>query len=189
VAEDLRDGLDGLQADMASHQARFRGEVSGEANRVLAADAIERLDQQLADEAGRLQPKPAELPAAPVSSSVEHREVDDKSYVVSKSQSDDVKLRNASPAEAWFLAHAMPRVELMLGKLDTGPLGEPSWNQRTMAVMAIKERSVAARTSNMIGLADDLDRRFTFELMQLLEDSSRVFGDWKADAPKRIQVG
>jgi hypothetical protein len=189
VSEDLLAGLDGLQGDMAAHQARSGGHVTAEANRTLAADAIERLDRQMAEEAGRIQPKQPELVAPPVDQGNETRDIEDKRYLISKAQADDVKLRNASPAEAWFLAHAMPRVELMLSKLDTGPLGEPSWNQRTMAVMAVKERSVAARTSNMIGLADDLDRRFTFELMQLLEDSTRVFGDWKKDPERRIQVG
>ena len=188
MPEDLRDGVDALQADMAGHQSRFRGEVSGEANRVLAVDAIERLERKLDDEAGRIKPKPSE-PVAPPVQPDEVREVEDKRYQITRSQTDDVQMRSATPAEAWFLAHAMPRVELMLSKLDTGPLGEPSWNQRTMAVMAIKERSVAARTSNMIELADDLNRRFTFELMQLLEDSNRVFGEWKADAPRKVIVG
>lgn len=188
MPEDLREGLDLLQADMAGHQARFRGEVSGEANRVLAVDAIERMERQANEEAGRIRPTQPE-PAAPPVQPDEVREVEDKRYQITRSQTDDVAMRSASPAEAWFLAHAMPRVELLLSKLDTGPLGEPSWNQRTMAVMAIKERSVAARTTNMIDYANDLDRRFAFELTQLLEDSCRVFGDWKADAPRKVIVG
>jgi hypothetical protein len=203
VAEDLRTGLDGLQADMASHQTRFRGEVSGEANRVLAASAIERLDQQIADEAGRIQPKPPEVVAPPVEKGAEVRDVEDKRYVISKSPSDDVKFRGASAAEAWFMAHAMERVNLLMTKMETGPLGEASWYTKTTGVMDIKRESIDSHSTSRMALArgdlsaasmwesraEQLDRMFFVKLMQLLEESCRVFGDWKADAPKRIQVG
>lgn len=37
--------------------------------------------------------------------------------------------------------------------------------------------------------AADLDRRYLTAMCDLLEASSAVFGDWKKDAPKKVQVG
>jgi hypothetical protein len=201
--QDIRDGLDAIQADMAAHQRRFSGEVTAEANRTLAASEFERLEKKWAEEAQRPQPHATEPAPRLEPPRDEHREINGAQYTVSSSPVDDVGFRAPSPAEVWFMEHAWPRVELLMTKIETGPLGEPSWQQRTMAVFAIKLQAVEARTTarNALGggnfaaashyaqMGADLDRRYIEEFKELLEESSRVFGDWKADAPKRIQVG
>jgi hypothetical protein len=189
VSDDVRAGLDNLQADMAAHQSRFRGEVSAESNRALAVDTVEKLERKMVDEAGRLQPNPTVVAPPPIEKSIERRDVDGKKYVVSKGPDTSPLLRKASESEHWFMTHAMPRVELLLTKLDTGPLGEPSWNQRVLAVMALKSQANGLQAGGLRDAAADLERRFMFELVQLLNASSATFGDWQKDAPKKVMVG
>jgi hypothetical protein len=97
-------------------------------------------------------------------------------------------MRTASKAEHEFFAHAMPRIELLLTKHETGALGQPSWYQRTLAVMESKSKVAGARIAGLHDYADMLDRRFLLELLALLDDSNRVFGDWKADPEKKLIV-
>ncbi len=184
---DLREGLDELQNDMQLHQRRFSGEVTAEANRALAASAVERMERELADIAAA-PPLVSAGPPPPIAKSVERREVDGKNYVVSKGP-DAPMLRQANEAEHWFLSHALPRIELLMNKDDTGPLGQPSWRSRVLAVMELKSRVPSLRLARFDDLADDTERRYMAELTALLEDSSRLFGDWKADAPKKVMVG
>lgn len=184
---DLRDGLDGLQEDMANHQRRFAGEATASKNQALAADAFQRLENELKEQ----KPVPANEPAVqvPVEAKTERREVNGKGYLFSTSPDDDIGTRTATPAEAWFLAHALPRVELLLSKPESGPLGSPSWRDRTMAVLSLKSRVSGLRAAGLHGAAAEADKRYVFELAQLLEASSAPFGDWRADPEKKIQVG
>lgn len=185
MADDLAEGCDGLQLDMAEHQRRFGKEVTASENQTLAATAFERLDRE------RQEAKPAQANYAPPvrSSGTEIRDGKHGRYVVSKSATDDVKCRSASPAEHWFMTHAMPRIDLLLSKLDTGPLGQPSWSQRAMAVMQLQMRAAGLKQRGLFMSAADASRRFMFELVELLEASSAVFGDWKKDAVVNPRVG
>jgi hypothetical protein len=186
VSEDLREGLDGLQSDMAGHQARFRGEVSGEANRSLAVSTIERLDRELADQEGRLQPNLPEVVApAPIERSVEKREVDGAKYVITK-EPDAPMFRSATEFESQVMQHAWPRLQLLLAERDTGPLGQPSWHDRTKAAMFFKVKSIEALTAGMFDLADNYERAYQLDIQELLDASSQPFGDWRADAPKKL---
>lgn len=148
-APDMDAALDGLQADMAEHQRRHgAGEVTADANRALAADAIERLDRQRAE-------APVPAPAAPVARpELERREVAGRSYVAGKAP-DDITERPATETEAWFLEHAMPRIAQLLALREGGVLGQPSWRDRTLAVMQIYESRQALRVaaSNPVELA------------------------------------
>ena len=182
---DQHEGLDGLQADMAAHQARFRGEVTAESNRALAATEIERAERINA-EAKEPAPVVADSAPAPDVDSCERRDVDGKRYIVSKRTTDDTLTRSATPAEQWFMEHAMPRIELLLTKLDTGPMGQPSWNQRVMAVIELKSREPGLRLIGLHASADDINRRYMAELMIILEESSSPFGDWKKDPERKI---
>ncbi len=87
------------------------------------------------------------------------------------------------------MTHAMPRVELLLTKVETGPLGQPSWAQRTYAVMELQSRVVGLRARGLNQSADDITRRFMFELIELLEASNATFGSWKSDVSNPLLVG
>jgi hypothetical protein len=198
---DIREGLDAVQADMAAHQQRFSGEVTAEDNRALASTEFERLERQWADSAKRIQPAPPE--AEEPSPTVEHREIDGAKYTISSSPVDDVEFRQPTPAEVWFMAHAWPRVELLITKVETGPLGQASWSDRMLAVMAQKLKAVEARqaaraaldagdysrASTFSDLGNELDRRYVVEFEAILDASSAVFGDWRKDAPTKVIVG
>jgi hypothetical protein len=174
---------------MAAHQSRFRGEVSAESNRALAVDTVEKLERKMVDEARRLQPAPVEVAPAPIEKSIERRDVDGKQYVVSKGPDDSPIMRKANESEHWFMVHAMPRIELLLTKLDTGPLGEPSWHTRVLAVMALKTQAAGLKAGGLHDAAADLEKRFVLELMTLLESSNPHFGNWKKDPERRVYVG
>lgn len=188
MAED-REGLDLLQADMAEHQRRFRGDVTASLNQAMAAQAFERLDRERSE---RPSPPPSAISPVAVQAPVEHKterkDVDGKTYLLSTSPTDDIQTRPASPAEIWYLAHALPRIELLLTKLETGPLGQPSWAQRVMAVFERKAHATNLKASGHHDLAAMADRQYMLELSELLEASSAPFGDWKADIGKKLIV-
>lgn len=149
MKRDYEAGLDGLQADMAAHQHRIGKEVTAEANRALAQDAIEKLDRQ----AGSTAPEPGPVaPTIPIRPEVtrEQRVLGERSYVVKKdttADGQDLLLRKATAHEAWFLAHAMPRVALLLTKPESGPLGAPSWRDRVLAAMDIHSHAASLRAA------------------------------------------
>jgi len=184
---DYFSGLDGLQADMAAHQGRFAGEVTAESNRALAASAIERLERERAEAAPLLQVDPDPAPV-PVMASVERREVDGKGYLVSRGPDEGALTRAANPQEAWFLAHAMPRIELLLTKVESEVLGRPSWNQRVLAVMQLKSQVPGMVAAGFLDAAAAMDRRYVGELIALLEASSTPFGPWQADPGTKLTV-
>ena len=185
---DYHAGLEALQGDMAAHQRRFAGEVTAESNRALAAAEIEKLEKMEADAKPFVQ-APLE-PPKPIEKTVERRVIEDRKYVVAKGPEPGAEqVRLPTPGERWALEHMMPRVELLLTKTETGPLGQPSWCMRVMAVLELRSRVPGLRMIGMHAAADDLERRYALELFELLEDSNRVFGDWKSDPGKRIQVG
>ncbi len=186
MSEDLRESLDDLQADMAAHQKRFSGEVTASSNQALAAGAIERVEREQA-ERPRLSIVPDVEGSAPIVTKTERREGKHGRYTV-RTEPDKPMLRQGTKAELDFLAHALPRVELLLTKEETGPLGQPSWKQRVLAVMEFKSRVPGLRLAGLKEEADRLDRRYLLELLALLDDSNQLFGDWKADAPTKITV-
>ena len=188
---DLHAGLDGILGDMSEHERRVGKLPDAEANRTLATELIQRMDREEADV------KPAPKLAAPsepnhthpaLVGGTERREGAHGRYVVNKSLVDDTRLRPANQAEHWFMTHAMPRAQLLLEKRETGPLGQASWRDRTLAVMEIHSRIGPLRMANRHVEAGTLERRFMHEFLELLEASSAPFGNWQADTPTRISV-
>ncbi len=178
---DLSEGVDGLREDMALHQRRFSGEVTDAKNHTLAAEAIARLERETAE----TKPAPVQAEALP---DLERREVNGRGYTVQREAVDSTKIRKASPEEHRFMVHALPRIEMLLTKMDRGPLGQPSWHERTMAVLELKSRVAGLRQIRRPDLAAEMDLRFMFEMLELLNDSNRLFGDWEADPGTRITV-
>ena len=170
--QDLRAGLDALQGDMAAHQRAFRGEVTGEANRRLAADTFAELERS-----GQLEQAEA-LIAPPPEPEVERttREVDGRAYQLTKAPDREGAPLRMSRAERDLELKMLQRLQLLLTLRDEGILGAPSWRTRAESVMAL-----------MVLPGGVL--RFAQELDQLLEDSIKPFGDWKVDPDRRIYVG
>lgn len=184
MSEDLSHAVDALREDMALHQRAHAPEVTDSRNHTLAANALARLEieQRDAKPAPVVEPEIVEIPATM------RREINGHEYVVGKSPADQTKVRKANAAEHRFLTHALPRIELLMTKLDTGPLGEPSWHQRTLAVMELKRRVPDLLRAGYYQAAAETDARFLFEMMELLKDSNRLFGDWEADPGTRVSV-
>lgn len=181
MSQDFDAGLDGLQGDMAAHQRRFGREVTAEANQAIAAQTIARLDRE-ADEA-----KPGPTPTAPAP--VDSRTVRDGKhgrYVVDVSTKDDIdaKIRPATKMEHEWFIRAMPRVTLLLGKPETGPLGQASWRQRTLSVLKYAHDAKDYAAAGFPGVAKEMQLRYVFELEKLLDESSAPFGDWRKLTPQ-----
>lgn len=168
---DYFEGLDGLQEDMAAHQRRFSGEVTAEANRKLAAEAIERLEKEQADAKSIAVDVP---PPDMTAKKIDTKTIEDRTYTITREADNPSEGREANDHERWFLAHMVPRIQLLLAKWDRGPLNSPSWAERVLA--ACRWRQVNPR-------------RYLMELFQVLDDSNRLFGDWKADPEPKIFVG
>jgi hypothetical protein len=180
---DYREGLEALQADMARHQRRFAPEVTADANQRLAVETIERLEKQDAD--ARPSP-PVEIPVASAHDRRE-LEVDGRKYTLERTPDRNV-YRTASEFEAQVIRHAKPRIDMLMTKRESGPLGTPSWQTRTMAAMYFKVKSLEAIKSGRFDEANVYERAFQQDLYDLLEASNLSFGDWRKDAPTKITV-
>lgn len=188
--DDGREAVDALQQDMRDHELRHGGgEVHAARNQALAAEAVERAERERADAPFVPMPFSFDRDQASPPPGREHREGQHGRYIVDRSGTDDTKFRPATEAEHRFMTHALPRVEMLLTKPESGPLGQPSWRDRVLAVMELRSRVPGLKLAGLHDIAADTERRFTFELMQLLEESNAAFGDWKADKARRVQVG
>ncbi len=180
---DLRDAVDGLRSDMAEHQRRFAPDVTDAQNHTLAAGTIERVEREMTDAKPPQAAEPVHVPLPAM-----EREFEDRKYTLDRAPESAGSVRQATSAEHDFLRHAMPRMNLLMTKRETGPLGQPSWSQRLEAVAALRTHATSLQKAGQLELAESMDRRFLFEFMRLLEESSAVFGDWKADPATRITV-
>lgn len=173
---DLRAGLDAIQGDMAAHQRAFRGEVTGEANRVLAAETFAELERS-----GQLAPAestPAAAPEAQAEPQAERstREVNGREYQLTKEPDRAGAPLSMSQRDRALELKMLKRLHLLLAMRDSGILGSPSWRTRAESVMAMM-----VMRGGVIRFAQELD--------QLLEDSIKPFGDWKIDPDRKIYVG
>lgn len=186
VERDYAGAVDALQGDMARHQRQFAPVVTTTENQKLAIATIERLEKQdaedkplSADAGGATQP-----PLPPVN---EKREVNGREYTFDRAP-DVPMYRTASQFEDQVLKHAQPRLALLMTKQESGPLGTPSWQQRALASMYFKVKSLEAIKANRTDLAEYYERAFQLDLSELLEASCQPFGDWRKDAPTKIIV-
>jgi hypothetical protein len=174
--EDMRVGLDVIQEDMARHQRLVGKEVTAEANRALASQTFESLERQWE---GKQSPSVVDKVETP---SQTRREIDGRAYRLTK-EKDSTKFRQANPREQWFMQHAWPRVQLLLTKKDLGSAGDGLINGIPVSFYSWHERVMIAARWQQVN-----PQRWLSELMQLLDDSIRHFGDWRNDS-KTIQVG
>lgn len=193
---DFEAAMDGLQSDMRDHQVRFRGEVTAESNRALAAETVRQLERSIAEQ--KAAPEPTAPQPQPIQREVTHRTVENRSYIITK-EADTNTGRPPTESEKWFLAHAGPRIELLLSKHDPGswgdgfcPIlvnpvsvggkiiaGEIRSSNIPVSVLSWRERLLCAASWKDAHLA--FPHMATAELCKVLEDSVHHFGDWKED--------
>lgn len=186
MSDDLSEAVDLLEADMAEHVRRRGGEVRSHVNKALAVDAVTRLEKEQADAKPVAPSQPDH--AQPVRlGGRETREVDGKKYILDKNIAP-VKFRSATEFEEQVLKHAMPRIELLLTKRDSGLIGGASWRTRTTAAMYFKVKSLEAAAAMQFDLAEQYERAFQLDIEELLEASNQPFGDWRKDPAKPLVV-
>lgn len=160
---------------MSLHQQRFGKEPTAEANRLLAITEIERLDREASEN-----PPPAQA-------SVPESEFDKPDLEVTP---DDKPFFKPIEGRAErLMRRMMRRVELLMEKRDTGPLGQASWSQRVQSVLYWRMKSARLWKAGRYDEANDLEHRYMKELKDLLNASSATFGEWNADPAPLIMVG
>lgn len=199
--QQMRDGLDALQSDMAEHQRRFNGEVTGEANRLLAASEFEKLHPGYLDALASVADPVPETPS-PIA---ETREVNGRTYRFDKATTDDVTARPGTRDENDTVRKVQARLELLLTKVELGSRGDGfmpefvkgqfrmsrtpvsflSWRDRALAVMSWK---LAAKQPGNAPWRVELEKVHASMLIDLMNDSIAHFGDWKKDEDPTIQV-
>lgn len=198
---DFTEGWHGLQEDMSAHQRAHGLEVTAAFNAALAGEECRRLEQE-AREAPPV-PTGAAVPLAPTlvddaekTASGETVKRNDKGILAVAEPQTGSLYRQANEREERLLKQIGARVELLMSKRDTGPLGQPSWRDRVLAILYWRSKSAAywkeaERTGdlNLYSTANDLERRYMFELKQILDESSTTFGDWRKPPDRMVIVG
>ena len=183
MADDVLAVRDALEADMAGHEARH-GEVHAARNQQMAAEALESYERQAAD----IKPaKPEPMGSAPIERTVEKRATDRGEYTITR-EVDKPMFRTASEFETQVLAHAQPRIALLMSKQDSGPLGTPSWRSKTLAAMYFKVKSLEAKAAKQVDLETYYELAYQQDLEDLLESSNQIFGDWRKPIEKPLLV-
>ncbi len=174
--EDMREGLDAIQGDMARHQAITGKPVTAEANRQLAAETFQKLDQEWADKPVS---KPIAASAVEANHVVERKVVNGRAYQMTRGP-DTTRFRKANERERRFLA----RSELLMTKKDLGSYGDGMADGIPVSFYSWHDRILIAARYQMIDKA-----RAQRELLKVLEDSSHHFGPWQAEPDRKIIVG
>jgi hypothetical protein len=169
-----RDAIDLFLGDMASHQAATSREVTAPANHRLAVPLFEKLDQKEAEASHRISPAPRPDPVAPVRAS--DIEAKKRGFTIDRRELPDVATQ-WSEADQIRAAATRRRLELLLGKVERGPVGQPSWAERLRAILVEQIVNPAARTEVARKVND------------LIGESELTFGSIFAERPRRIQVG
>lgn len=186
MPDDLRDVRDDLERDMALHEINHGdGEVHAARNQAIAAQALEQFERE---RAALTTVKPDVHGSTPIERSVESRDVDGKKYTVTREADTAPMFRSASEFEAQVIKRAQPRIDLLMSKLDSGPLGTPSWRNKTLAAMYFKVKSLEAKAAGQVDLETYYERAFQLDLAELLEASNQIFGDWRKLDEPRVQV-
>ncbi|TXH41029.1 MAG: hypothetical protein E6Q97_38495 [Desulfurellales bacterium] len=150
---DLREGFDGFVGDMAEAE-RAKGLMpAAEQNAKLAAELFTTMEAR-GDFAREASAKPSSEPAWP---DMQGRPEDAKLVA---HRDADAKTRDVSP----FSQAIYKRFMLLLNYRERGPLGQPSWHERASWVHGF--------------FASDR-KRWSAEMIKLMEDSVRHFGEWR----------
>lgn len=177
---EARDVLkDSFAHDMAEHQKLIGKEPTPAANERLAVPLFEMLEQKIADEAAR-------QAAAPPT------RVDPRPCLAGDALREECKKRGRERAADFMAIQRLPaakasapkvaaadlerarrierRLHLLMRHPERGPLGQPSWRERVMAVTMLRFTIGVDR------------RRLAQELADLVEESVQPFGAWDVPA-------
>lgn len=181
-----REGIELFLGDMAGHQAATAGQTTPGRNQALAADLFERLDQKRAEQAGKLQPKPAAEPP-PVAAEPRASDLEAKRRGYRILRGGDLSPRTPvpggdvpliatwGPREQEYYRAVSARVRLLLDRPEPGILGAPSWRDQALAVLAVGatgQRKLAAKM-----------------MMELVKASEAAFGAVFATQGPKVFVG
>lgn len=157
--QDIIDGFDAFQGDMADH-VKSKGQiVDGEVNKAIAADVYREMDNNGANEVCLAANRADEKIALPDS--------DDFTQTLT----DDVGGED-KPLDS-LTSRALKRFRILLNDRESC-FGMPSWHERAMTVQKIFPMRKSANYSKLM-------REYSFKLAKLLGESDRVFGSWKLD--------
>ncbi len=177
--KDLREGFDAFTEDMSEHQRNSGKQPTPAENQALAGAEFEKLERQGAfareDEPTQVVPEPEVAR--------EKKSANGREYEITKSADTAGPELQLGRFQAEQSARILQRLLFLLRLEDSGIAGAPSWKTKTVAVMRMLESaSIKAQTSEQHG-------RFDRELDELLEESNKYFGDWRADPERKIIVG
>lgn len=169
-----REAFDAFLGDMAGHQASHVGEVTGAANQRLAAPLFERLDLQAAER----KPAPPPLPAAPPEVRQSDIEAQKRGFRIIRDERELPAIAPPLSIRDQVRAAAIKRrLEFLLGKVERGPLGQPSWAERLRSILL--DQVIDPRTRTAVAR----------KTLALIEESEIVFGSIFRERTRRIQVG
>lgn len=153
--------------DMAEHQRRYQGKLpTTRANEELVTATLNQLENERAEAPPEVELEVStEEPEAKVAEKAK-----EKGWSVLRAPEGGIVIPHTA-TERIFSERAGHRIDFLLRQKETGPLGQPSWEQRVLAVL---------RTY----MVDR--RRGVCELLELLEASVQPFGDWKAEPAKPL---
>jgi hypothetical protein len=197
-----REALDLFLGDMAGHQAVHAGETTPSANQALAAQLFERLDQKAADAERRMAPVSSSPDPVPDEERPSRKEAEKRGYTFKElpdpEPSEEAPPQNVlGPRTLELYEKINARLRLLLSKVESGPLGSPSWRDRVLAAQSLR---VTGRTEKEVAA---VGRLFGLELaliharsggkvsaaravIKLINESDAAFGSWKADAPRKM---
>lgn len=160
---------DSFLDDMARHQRDIKGELpTTRANEQLVAETLTRMENESAEA-----PPPAPLEDVSVEEPVAdiERRAKEKGWKLIHGAPEGGVVLPTTSVERIAAERISARLQLLLTKEEPGVLGAPSWHDRVLAVIRTR-------------MVDPMRARL--ELFELLEASSAVFGDWKADPGRPI---
>lgn len=194
-----REALDLLLGDMAGHQTLTGRETTPTRNQALAAEVFERLDRKAQE------PKPA----APVVADAPDPNEPKLSDIEAKKRGFRILRGDKVPEGAPLVLDGKTleryekvseRVQLLLSKPERGPLGQPSWRERVLAVQSLQFTGRSVREIDAVRKAFGMKiasvharsggrASAALAISMIVELSNEVFGPWWAEQPKPVVVG
>lgn len=179
---EVLEGFDAFQEDMAEHQRSAGKQPTPDANRELAAGEFAKLEQKGAFAAA---PPAAAAPAPAVDVDPrpprEEKQVDGRKYVLTRDNPVGTLLA-MSRREKREMVKILQRLRFLMTKVEPGILGGLSWRDRVVKAL---DKIGATQGAAMANPA-----KFAAIMGDLLDESNKLFGDWRKEPePKIVVVG
>lgn len=157
---DKVEGLDLFLGDMASTQEKRGALPDTSRNATMAAELFTEMDNN----GSFLESGPAEIQQA-------EPDLDRTVYDLKREADGEDLVRPIDPIHQ----RVLKRYRFLMTQKESGPLGQPSWAKR-----AEKVQSFFVINRGQRGYRDAM-RRYSYELIKLIDESDRYFGSWKLD--------